>query len=333
LRAGADGTPPPLCLGLSPSSLARELLRALYAFGLYLLLYPLWFGCGAGAAYESFVLRTATALHAVTQHFPYRSAIQHLQVRPYFESLFILVLGYAVVSYGMGWGARTRRLVLLVVAIFIVHAVALTVQTKVRLARELWASERVMLLLPRELQAAVWFKYMLFEFGFQFAPFVLIGLWVYWNANERAKRPAVGTASRNIETILPEKGLSSRVTRSLRRGIVCVAAVLLTVSGLYIWSSLRERDPRHIQTHVWFGDRFLLDRQWTLAEGQYRAAIEGGSQDGRVFYNLAELRWRQGDLAGSLAILRRGLEIVRLTAWRDRAREAAKRWGSVTSPP
>jgi len=305
---------------LPPAVLKHEALRALAGFAIYLLLYPLWSWVGAGRAYDALIRAIAARVDEATRHFPHVTGIQQGPLG-FYDVLILLVLACAAVSRGMPLASRARRSLALILVIVVSHVSALILQARVAMSREVWASERIMLLLPRERQIALWLKHAVYEFGLQLAPFVIVGLWVYWNLRSRNAWPASSPPAG-----FDERGRSwSRVlglTRPAARLLATSSAVILSISIFLLWSAWRERLPEHVRAHLWLTERFLRDRNWALAETQLQAAIDGGCRDDRVFLKLAAIAKGQGDFSGAVAVLERGLLVVSDSEGKTRLRRA-----------
>jgi hypothetical protein len=296
---------------LSTAALRREAVRAACAFGLYLLLERIWTRLGVQGLYERAVGATADSIFSLIRHFPFEPQHGALSVR-YFDGLILLSVSYAVVSIGLPWRVRVRRGAALALSVFFVHATAAALQTEVQAVRELWAAQHVMLLLPREMQVAIWLKYALFEGGLQLAPFLLVALWVRWNTMV-ATDPATGFRRRRL--------------------LAAAAIAALVLCSLGGWGVIRERDQRHSDTHRWFGERLLREERWSDAETQFEASLVGRSDDGRAWYGLAVARRNRGLVTASIATLQQALEAVHDPAWRSRIESTAQRWLADAAAP
>jgi hypothetical protein len=303
---------------LSKRVLARESLRAIAAFGVYLLLHPVWTRLPPQSAYESFVLRSATALRWFTGHFPAPPAVPQLPVR-FLDFLLVLTVAYAAVSLKLPWRIRLGRAVAMAGVIVAAHVTATALQMDIDRSRSAWSGQHVMLLLPRELQLAIWLKYLLYEGGLQIAPFLMAGLWASWNANaDRAGPPAPPSPSRR-------RPLGITIGAVGGGGVIACLALA--------WGAARERDPRHGQAHLWFGTQDLSQGHWSDAETQFTAALEGVQSDGRAWYGLALARHRRGDVTGSVEALERGLEVVSDPVLRRQMMATRDDWTSRLRPP
>ena len=305
--------------------LAREGVRALGAFCLYVVLYPIWTMVGADHVYDRVILMLAAAVLRVTQHFPVYSGLENHELR-YLDFLAILGISYFAVSSGMGWKKRLLRFAGLFIVILVIDVVAVVLQAEIGVARELWRKEGLILLLPREYQIISWLKYLLFEFGLQLGPFILFALGAAWNSGISVSLPAWwGTADHDQGLGV---GAKSQVNRGQRRTpwVVGLAIVMVVATSLGVWKFVRESDRRHVQTHVLLGNLFFDKGRWARAEGQYRVAIGEGSLDGQAWFNLAVIRRDQGESSESIRLLQSGLEVVKDPSWQHRMEKAASRW-------
>jgi len=301
---------------LSRTALRREAVRVACAFGLYLLIEPVWTGLGLQVFYERTVGTTAGWIFSLIRHFPVEPGAGALSIR-YFDCLILLTVSYAVVSIGLPWRPRVLRGSALALSIFLVHATAVALQTEVQAVRGHWAGQHVMLLLPREMQLAIWLKYALYEGGFQIAPFLLVALWVRWNTALTADRPRPDPPPRShTRWLLAAGGIAG-----------------LILCSLGAWGSIRERDPRHSDTHRWFGERLLREQRWSDAEAQFEASLVGQSDDGQVWYGLAVARRNRGEVTASIATLQEALKAVHDPAWRSRIESTAERWRADAAAP
>ncbi len=304
MPGGAEAGPVPAVEGFGAPALRREAIRAAAAFSIYLALYPLWTYSGAHASFGRLVLAFGQAILPWVQHFPAGRSIESLRI-PHMDLLIVLALSCCITAWGVRFPVRMRRLAAITVAIVLAQTTAIVLQAQIDATRDLWTARRLMILLPREFQVAVWTKYMLFEFGLQLAPFVILALHTAWGSGYR---------------LLPRAGRSG----GWRVWAATIGMIVLGI-GVAAWIRVRETDQRHVETHVAFGNRMLRDGDRPAAEEQYRAAIRGGCSDGQVWYDLAALAARRGDPAEASRILARGEGIVGDAEWRDRMRQAARR--------
>ena len=296
-------------IGLTTSAVGREAVRALAAFGVYLVLYPVWNVLGVHDLYRAIVLKIASAIVLATQHFPVVSTLENLTVN-HLDNLLILVLGYFLVSTGMRWRARINRYCGLLLAVVMLHVMGVCLETQNDAAQVLLDSNGLVLLLPWEFRVADGFKYLLVDFGLNIGPFVVMLLGAAWNSG-------LGIIG------VPAAGRTRRIM--VRTG---AAAILTLALAALAWKSLRESDPRHVQTHASLGHLFVRSQQPAKAEGQYRIALAHGTTDGEVYFNLAVIEADRGRKGDALRIQEAGLKVVQDSAWRKRLQEEWTRQNS-----
>jgi hypothetical protein len=303
--------------------LAREGVRALAAFALYLGLRPVWTWVGAHEIYEATVLKLGTMVVLATQHLPVVSTLEKLSI-VHLDNLIVLILAYVVVSTRVPWVARLRRYGIALGAVLGLNVAGVVLETRIDAAEYLLNTEGLMLLLPWEFRIIDGFKYLLVDFGLNIGPFVLMLLGAAWNSGlsvswERG-RPATGRPATGRPAPRERRRPSWWSSRQGLKAVVIL--VLLLAPGLLAWRWLRESDARHVATHARLGHLFLRNRQPDTAADQYRIAMERGSTEGEVFLNLSSILANDGRIGEALRVQRRGLEVVQDTAMRARLQKS-----------
>ena len=300
--------------------LAREGLRALAAFALYLLLKPLWTLVGAHEAYQAAILKVGTMVVLATQHLPVVSTLEKLSI-VHLDNLIVLILAYVVVSTRLPWVARLRRYAIVLVVVLALNVVGVVLETRIDAAEYLLSTQGLLLLLPWEFRIIDGFKYLLVDFGLNIGPFILMLLGAAWNAGLIASWERAQPATRRQAARATSRQGARRATTQQRARAAAVLA-LLVASALLAWSWLRESDARHVAAHAKLGHLFLGNHQPDKAADQYRIAMEHGSTDGEVFLNLSRILADGGRVGEALRVQRRGLEVVQDAALRGRLQKA-----------
>jgi hypothetical protein len=166
LRHAADADAPGRDLG------RREWILTAAAFALYVPLQAAWLWSGGSQTYEALLERF----------------IRPLSIR-HFDGLGLLAASCAAMALDLTWRQRLSRLMGMAGCLVAAQVAATLLQNQITRAREAWETRHVVLLPPGEIVAALWAKHFLFELGYQVAPFVIVGLWMTWNAACRAHRP------------------------------------------------------------------------------------------------------------------------------------------------
>jgi hypothetical protein len=151
-------------------------MLAAAAFALYVPLQAAWLRSGGSQAYA-----------ALLEHFIRPLSILH------FDGLVLLAASCAVVAFNLPWRTRVQRLMWMAGCLVAVQVAATLLQNQINRARDAWATRHVLLVPTGEIVAALWAKHFLFELGYQVAPFVIVGLWMTWNAACRARDQRIGT--------------------------------------------------------------------------------------------------------------------------------------------
>lgn len=300
-------TPPPH--SATRSAAAREALRLLGAFALYLVLYAVGAEGAFHRAYQAMVLGAGTLMLPWVQHFPVVSTLGNLELKN-LDFVMLLLICLFVVSTRMPLRERAIRFAAFGSVVFAGGVAAVLLQSQTLAAQQLQRDAGVLLYLPSEFHVLDWFKYLLYDFGMEAFTFLLVAATVAWNSPE-----LVSFAS-------PVAAGPRQRSRPLAWAAVTSAAVVLV--ALLVWARIREHDPRHIATHARLGDLFAEGGKTAQAEAQYRAAISGGSKEAGPWIGLAALLRKRGASGEADRILRDGLDAVAAPEERRRIEDATR---------
>jgi len=279
--------------------LAGAALRILTGFGLFALLLPAWLLAGLNHRYDALVLATARWVLAWIKHFPVRSPeLEPLAIHNQ-GYVLVLILAMAVVSTRVPAVDRVWRYTLLALAVFAIQTASSTAQLALGLEVEFLERTGVHLMLPWELEVYRQVGRVLFLAGIQITAFVVVALTALWNTPELLPRP---------------EGPGRPGRTRLGVAATIVAATLLSVTTWWV----REFDSRHADIHARFGHLFHDQGLLETAERQYRAAVRGGTSDGRAWWNLIRSTERRDGAQAAERLRRTALSQVSDPEWRRR---------------
>ena len=238
-----------------------------------------------------------------TQHFPLLASFPGLQP-PNSDFVVLLAIGLMAVSIRVGW---RRRLVVTGVALcatFGLQTLAAVATISLESAQEMERSQRILVLLPVEFQLVNQAKLTLYhaQLAVIFALFLLTSPW------------------------MRELDVGGRVERRRgRRGAIGLAVLVALAVSWIAWGRWRETDARHVAAHAKIGHLFWVKRDDRIAEEQYRLAIQGGTVDPEVYFNVAGLAAQRGHPEEATRLLRRCAELGTGPVWRARVARAFER--------
>ena len=319
---------------LTRSLLAREVGRAAAAFGIYLLLRPVWEWTGLKAVCRAIVLSVAEQILIATQHFPVVASLSGMTIHN-IDFVMLLAVSLFLVSTSVGWLRRLKLFgsaLAVIVGLQIAGSVLTVMMTA---AQELQNTQHILVLLPSEFRIVDRVKYALYDLGQPAILFALFVLTLVWNSGSdvfRLAEPATESRTGERRTV--------RYPRHSRRmlGLGLVAGIALaSISGWWVWNRWRESDPRHVEAHAKIGHLFWAKGDNATAEEQYRIAVAGGTADPEVFYNLAGIAARHGRFGDARQLLDRCSELTTDPDWRSRVERAVNllqsaRPGQVLAP-
>ena len=188
---------------------------------------------------------------------------------------------------------------MLALAVFAIQTASTTAQLALGLEVEFLARTGAHLMLPWELEVYRQAGRLLFLAGIQITAFVVVALTALWNTPELLPRPAG-----------PERPARTRL---------CIAATIVAATLLSVMTWwVRELDSRHADIHALFGHLFHAQGRLVTAERQYRAAVRGGTSDGRAWWNLIRSTERRDGPQAAERLRRTALRRVSDTEWRRR---------------
>ena len=284
------------------SLLARETVRIAAAFLIYLILQQFWIWSGLEQWYDSLVMDLAEWIFIPTQHFPVVPSLANMSLRN-LDFAVVFTLSLFLVSTGIPWKRRLKRFALVLLVVYVLHVLTVILQVKVMSTLDLNRNFGLLILLPWEFKIVERSKYLLYDFGLQAGPFVLALLTMAWNLGW------------NLPARARRRG---RVRQRLTVGAVSLLVVMVTV---FSWSWWRESQPLHVEAHATQGRLYQENGNLQGAEEQYGIAIEGGTDNPLVFYNLAALASQAGRTSEALAVLIQGQRVAADPEWRARFEE------------
>jgi len=283
--------------------LTREGARVAIAFVLYLVFLRLWIWSGLAQAYDSLVMALASRIFLPTQHFPIVPTLENISLRD-LDFAVVFSLSLFVVSTRIPWKQRLERFSLILLVLYMIHVLAVVLQVKVNSALDLNRQYDLLILLPWEFKVVERARYLLYDFGLQATPFVLLLLTAAWNSGlklpARARQPAA-------------------IKRRLQ---ITTACLLVALVAVLFWSRWREAHPLHVGAHATLGRIYLEHDNLDGAEKQYRIAVAGSTEDPLVFYNLAMITSRSGSRREAIDALEQGLQVTSDPEWITRFDQA-----------
>jgi hypothetical protein len=303
LPTAAEATPRQLPPRLPAQTVFRELARIGVAFVLYLVLRGLWVLIGLDRFYNSLVLEAAEWVFVRSQHFPVVPDLKGLSLTQ-LDFLVVFAISLFAVSTGMPWRRRLKRFAAVLAVIYVLHVISILLQVRLISARDMNERYGLLLLLPLEFEVVDHLKYLLYDLGLQWGPFLLALLTVLWNTHEP---PARGPR------------IPGRVRRRLWVSGALVVGLLATGT---VWVRWRESHPLHVDAHATMGVLLHNEGDIEEAERHYRIAIDGGTRAPQAYLYLAAIRGQRGDRREAIDLLRQGQRVAPDEQWASRFEEA-----------